>query len=615
MAGDQQDILEKGFQLACYIVPDREAALDVLKGALNRLKVQCSSEKKRSYWRDKHLKRRITKISRDDLDALQWLIFYESEKHEKRLELAGASSERELVVRYIKSLVRITTAMSSFYVNIGVRRLLQNYSTAETQQIYELITEHYLGSDEYRRAKSVLMSKLKARFGEGLRPARSQHGEVRFEEYQDQRVWQDIVDESLRVFTPWSTAICPVPPNFQPGQLNCPRLLRGAGPDAIDENQLEMNRCHAFLEPACHRRLIMGLGFSPPEQKLSVPRFTMKDESRNDGPGPERPQAAPLSDKEREFLKESLVAEAARRRVSEGRFLRIRVDGADCALMDTEQPEKCRFEIQEGAELFEVWTRDQGADLLLATHRVPYQKIHGLRATNLLLSLPGSRELALRITPAADQSAVVSLEFHETPGWSAQARQRAFASPMIRGLAYGIAAIALVALGWQWGARSARQQALTRVPSPPINSAPDRSKEIYSKPSPPLLAANAGHPVVAFRLVSDDLRVRGEGSPDISPVVIKPETVLVNLELPVDAGGKGTYRGSLRLFMGKRDLLVQDMLKARPVAGASVVVLAVPASLLLRKDADYLVDLKYAEPGQVMEDVSTYTFHVSRRTR
>lgn len=615
MAGDQQDILEKGFQLAYFIVPDREAALEALKGALNRLKVQCSSEQKRSYWRDKHLKRRITKISRDDRDALQWLIFYESEKHEKRLEQAGASSEQELVVRYVKSLVRMTTAMSSFYVNVGMRRLLQNYSTSEAQKIYELITEHYLGSDEYRRAKSVLMSKLQARFGEGLRAVRNQHGELRFEEYRDQGVWQEMVDECLKVFTPWSTAECPVPPNFQPGQLNCPRLLRVAGPDAIDENQLEMNRCHAFLEPACHRRLLLGLGFSPPEQKLSVPRFIMKDQSKNGGPGPGWSQAAPLSPKEREFLKESLVAEAARRRVSEGRFLRIKVDGAECALLDTERPEECRFEIQEGAELFEVWTRDRReGDLLLAAHRVSYQKIHGLRAASLILKLPGSRKLVLRVTPAADQSAAVSLEFHETPGWFSRARQRGFAGPLIRGLVYGIAAIALVALGWQWGARSARQHALTRVSAPPINAVPDQPKEVPGQSSRHPLVADAGHPVATFRLVSDDLRVRGDGSPDISLVVIKPETLLVNLEMPVDSDGNGMYRGSLRLFMGKRNLVVHDMLKARPVAGGSVVVMVVPASIL-REGADYLVDLKYAAPGHGMEDLSTYTFHVSAKPR
>ncbi len=111
---------------------------------------------------------------------MQWLIFSESDAAEKEQEERDAATSAQMVVRYIKNLVRMTTSMSSFYVNIGLHRLLFNYSTAETQRVYESVTERFLGADEYRRAKSALMRKLFKRFGT-LKTCRTQHGELRFE--------------------------------------------------------------------------------------------------------------------------------------------------------------------------------------------------------------------------------------------------------------------------------------------------------------------------------------------------------------------------------------------------------------------------------------------------
>ena len=124
----QEDLLEKGFQLAYFIFPDRSVALCILSGALNKLRLQRGRESRRSYWRDKHLKRAITRITREESDALQWLIFYESDQYEKEQEQQTTPAIRDMIVRYVKNLVRMTTAMSSFYVNIGLQRLLPQHA-------------------------------------------------------------------------------------------------------------------------------------------------------------------------------------------------------------------------------------------------------------------------------------------------------------------------------------------------------------------------------------------------------------------------------------------------------------------------------------------------------
>src|SRR5215471_3380035 len=89
------DLLGKAFQLAFFIIPDRTIALEILGTALTKLRVQRSREKKRVYWRDKYLKRKITRISRNEGDTLQWLIYFEAEDCEKRQERAGEQTTRD----------------------------------------------------------------------------------------------------------------------------------------------------------------------------------------------------------------------------------------------------------------------------------------------------------------------------------------------------------------------------------------------------------------------------------------------------------------------------------------------------------------------------------------
>jgi len=135
---DSVDLLERGFQLAHLLLADRQKALSTLSRALYKLDARHLREKKRTYWRDKYLKSWITRITRNDADILQWLILFESDSDEKEGEACGKPSTRDMIVRYIKHLVRLTTPMSSFNVNVGVSRLLHNYTGVEIQYFSRL---------------------------------------------------------------------------------------------------------------------------------------------------------------------------------------------------------------------------------------------------------------------------------------------------------------------------------------------------------------------------------------------------------------------------------------------------------------------------------------------
>ena len=199
------ELLQRGFELAYFLIPDRVTAIDILTRALEKIRARSRREMKRLYWRDKHAERPVRRIARSDMDMLQWLIMFEAEQDERAQERAGSISSAGMAIRYIKHLIQITTALSSFYVNVGVSRLLHNYSTSEAQRVYEMLTSRFLGPDEYRRAKSALMDKMSERFAGFLKIARVDHGELRFETSDNQERWVDAVSDSLSVFTPWST--------------------------------------------------------------------------------------------------------------------------------------------------------------------------------------------------------------------------------------------------------------------------------------------------------------------------------------------------------------------------------------------------------------------------
>jgi hypothetical protein len=196
------ELLQAAFQVAYFIFPDRPTAIDILVRALEKLRVRSRREVKRLYWRDKHAQRPVRRIARSDVDMLQWLIMFESEVDERAEECAVHPSLRSMVIRYVKHLVQITTALSSFYVNIGLTRLLHRYSTAEAQSIYEMLMCRYPGPDEYRRAKAALMDKTMQRFAPFVKIMRAEHGELRFEALADQKRWTSLVDGCLRTFTP-----------------------------------------------------------------------------------------------------------------------------------------------------------------------------------------------------------------------------------------------------------------------------------------------------------------------------------------------------------------------------------------------------------------------------
>ncbi len=467
------ELLNKGFSLACFILGERADAIRTVEEALNRLEVTMAAQGKRLYYkpssswmRQDRADRYRNKVLFSELHLLQRLIYITSETYEKQRE-TGAAGEEEMLIRFIKHLVRITTRRNSFYVTLGLGRLLYNYTTAETMEVYNAVIqdpERVKDDYYYRSRKGVLMQELKKRFGSLIEVARGTRGEERFRASQNQGRFTELVAESLSFFTPWYTH-CLVPAGVNP-------IMDGiagfASRGQQEEDKIEVDRIHAVLHPDCYERLVKSLGFDSTEQKLEVPHFFLSSNGNNgEGPrGGDRRHPASLDEEELSDIKSRLDDQSARRkRAFAGGLLRVVVDGDERARLNLAHTSSARFTLEDEAELIEIRAPGHDGELLLASHLLSGREAVGKdAAAKASITLEGGQKLTITVAQrAGEDGAVVDVAYRETnPLRAATLYARRLTSggeepsratwPRARvpALALGLALLALCALGlWQ----------------------------------------------------------------------------------------------------------------------------------------------------------------------
>ncbi len=615
-----QDLLEKGFQLASFILHDRPTAIRVVGDAVNKLTVQHGREQKRAYWRDKNLKGKITRISRENGDALQWLIYYEAESYEMQQEESGQQTLQDMVIRYVKHLMQISTPMSAFYVNVGLHRLLHNYNTSEVQRVYEWVTEHFPGAQEYRRVKGALMNQLQARFAKLIQTIRAQHGELRFEVLEDQDRWADLVDQCLRAFTPWSTSQSSVAlASFDFRAQGPPDILLGRGPDGADQDRVETYRCHAFIDPVWYERITQKLGLDPPRRKLAIPSFrlngTIKDQDRSGSLTTETPK---LTDQERKDITARLAVEASRRQQFLPKALRVLAHGKEYARLYSDRTDQHQCELPEGVKLIEVWMEDQAADILLATHWVNYAEWSGIAAATAIIQLGNGLELLLQITPMAEREGSpggASLALNCRPASIlARLRQSLHSSQRpLRMSRFVLAAASLVTIGFILGIfllnrDLSRQRANVETLTKEL--AQERAARESLQQS--LALEHAAPPIAAYLLTPDDVRVRSTRNTAEPVIQVSATAPIVILELPVAAGPARSYRAVLKPFLQKRELLSENFAQPTETGGKLSLRFVLPSSFV-EDGKHYVTSLDGMSTTGKLEMHRTFTFLVTRK--
>ena len=574
------ELLQRGFELAYFLIPDRVTAIDILNRALEKIRARSRREMKRVYWRDKHAERRVRRIARSDMDMLQWLIMFEAEQDERGQERAGSISSRGMAIRYIKHLIQITTTLSSFYVNVGVSRLLHNYSTSEAQRVYEMLTSRFLGPDEYRRAKSALMDKLSERFAGFLKIARVDHGELRFETSDNQEQWVIAVSDSLSVFTPWSTqGHC-----AQYVSVNGNTKLKTAQKAAnTDQNESELRCCHILTEPTCYDQLMKDLAFDAPETRLALPRFVMPDkQEKSDDNNAQPPRPPELSQEDLDQIQRRLAVTDARRRNANPRIVTIMIDGVEHAQLDLAQKHQLQVGLNVGASLIEIRGNDERGDLLLATHFIPYVKnaFESSRGTAKL----GPGELEFKVIPVATvgqrpPQAILSLNYHARFQWTRPLISwHEFASFQITPRAYLLTGLAMALIGW--GVVGAFYSHKVKELEQKLGLARRNQQQ---------LSPTSARAIISYALIRDDQRVRGTETIGIPEISLHLHSAAISLELPLTSTtGAAGYSAELKTFTGDQTLMTQNFLQPTGAEHGSIVEIVVPVDLL-KADTYYTV--------------------------
>lgn len=359
--------IERAFRLAFFIQRNRPAARMIAARAINKLDVTAVAQDKRLYYQPTgrgDTRKSRNKVTVGELLLLQRLVFVESEFFEREREHLGELTTRDAIVHYIKHLIRITSRRNSFYVTLGLCRLLYGYTTAETTEVHALVSQDPERTHDdyyYRSRKALLLKELQARFDGLLRTHKGPRGEEKLETHADSARFAELVAEALRWFAPWDTGSA-VPETFDPRNDVLPALtFDGADPDK--EHRIEVNRIHAVIHPDDFNRLIRGLGFPAPAERLDVPKFAQasreeNDDSRMNPPDPD--------DEDWEEIEAWLLNESGRRRLSPSGVLRVCVDGEEKARFSPERTRTVNFTVPEGAEMIEIRTRDARGDLTVA---------------------------------------------------------------------------------------------------------------------------------------------------------------------------------------------------------------------------------------------------------
>ena len=420
-----EDALSRALQLAYFIHRNKTTAREVVLAAMNKLEVAAQAQDKRLYYQPSGrsaAKATRTKVSLCENQLLQRLIYIESEPYEKVREQNGSVSEGDMITHFIKHLVKITLKRNSFYVNLGISRLLHSYTTGETIAIYDFCVQDPDRTRDdyyYRSRKGRLMREIKDRFGELVSVNKANRGEERFEAQADSSRHSDFVSRCLSIFTPWAS-VCVIPARFNPS-TDVVKQLSFDSKDPDDEHRIEVNRIHSIVHPECFSRLVRSIKLEAPEARLSVPIFALA--TSNDGEGSDRHDPPTFGDDDLNAIKTRLDERAARRKRVAGGWLRIAIDGVEQARIDLRETTHAQFTVAEDAELIEVLGADRHGDVLLASCLVNHE---AKRQTNRSITLESGQELTFNLSPSTDrygevEEIDVALTYRETKALRAAA--------------------------------------------------------------------------------------------------------------------------------------------------------------------------------------------------
>lgn len=414
MSAADAKLFRRAFELAYFIHPYKNIALGVAESAMHKLDHSFGRQGRRAVYMPSGRRQghetpaRVirTKVSLREEHLLQVLVYAESEPWESSSEQGAGShhvTEEDMVIRFIKHLVQITVRRNSFYVTLGLGRLLYEYNTSQVRQMYDVLMQdhaRFRDNSYLRRQKNLLIQELLHRFNLMIRTITTSQREERFQTQPTTAPLLQLVRECLIRFTPWDTTCVFPEKDFDPvGKI--PALsFTGSNPD--DEAPVEITRIHTITHPDCFVRLAASLGFPAPDEVLAVPQFFISADNETRG---DRFNPPPVPEAQDAELKQSRAERARRRKTFRPGIMRVYVDDVETISLDPRQTDTVKFKISNTAKVIEVRGEDAKGELALGTLAVPFDEIPAGGLLRDSLTLEGGQKLtiALESQPAATE--------------------------------------------------------------------------------------------------------------------------------------------------------------------------------------------------------------------
>lgn len=398
------NLIKATSDLAYFILRDKEAAESSTAAAISRLNVVATAQSRRYYYVPGVTAKAYgvrTKVTLSDSHLLQRLVYDETEAFERDQEHNGLDDEERLLIHFIKHLVWITVKRNSFYVTLGISRLLYCYTNLEAMDLYGLILQNPSRIKEYdywRSRKGQLMKEVKDRFGNLIATTRRAHNEERFVACDDSSRFAPFVKECLKTLMPWGTT-CPLPAGTEAVSGSIPSLdFREDDPDA--EHQIEISRMHAILHADCFARLVTGLSLDSPDSRLEVPQFfyTTNDNQGNSLPGKE-PNNKMISP-DLNLIQAKLLKHEQLLQRRKPQLLQVMAGRKHCGVLDLRVNSQINFSLNEEDDYIELRASAEEGGHSLALYPLDFTRLNGIHGSDqFTLALADGRKLTLRITP------------------------------------------------------------------------------------------------------------------------------------------------------------------------------------------------------------------------
>lgn len=403
------NLIKAASDLAYFILRDKEAAESSTAAAISRLNVVATAQSRRYYYVPGVTAKAYgvrTKVTLSDSHLLQRLVYDETEAYERDQEHNGLDDEERLLIHFIKHLVWITVKRNSFYVTLGVSRLLYCYSNLEAMDLYGLILQNPSRIKEYdywRSRKGQLMKEVKDRFGDLIATTRRAHNEERFVACDDSSRFAPVVKEYLKTLMPWGTT-CPLPAGAQAVSGSIPSLdFREGDPDA--EHQIEISRMHAILHADCLARLVAGLNLDSPDSRLEVPQFFHSTNNNQGNPLPgKKPNNNKMTSPDLNLIQAKLLKHEQLLQRRKPQLLQVMAGRKNCGVLDLRVTNQAQFSLNDEDDYIELRASSEEGGHSLALYPLDFARLKDVHGTDkFTLALADGRKLLFLITPQRDE--------------------------------------------------------------------------------------------------------------------------------------------------------------------------------------------------------------------